>query len=229
MPNSFGVIASQIYITTFEFSRHMTSLYTTNELIRNCLPGGLASLISQSVTVPADIISQRMMVHGQGSRADSAQPKLTARSVLADVLRTEGMRGLTRGYWASIFTFAPSSAIWWAVYGHLRSLQIQRHTPGDSHLLAQSLAGGVAGAVTAVVTNPLDTIRTRVQLAQRTAGQAITVRATWKALLRDEGWRGLMNGATARVLHTAPNSVLMIAAYETVKRWSMLDTAGLTA
>ncbi len=227
IPNSFGVVASQIYITVFELSRHFSGTYTQNEFLRNFFPGAVASLVSQSVVVPADMVSQRMMVAGQKvgvNAAPGAPPESSpkARTIFLQIFRENGVRGLFQGYWASICTFAPSSAVWWAVYAQLRSLQLQRHEPGGSHVLQQAMAGGAAGLVTAVVTNPLDTVRTRVQLASRAHGSMREVLVT---LFKQAGVRGLMKGVTARMLHTAPNSALMIAAYEMVKRMSLKPTS----
>jgi solute carrier family 25, member 44 len=217
------VIASQIYVTTFELTRHMVSANTDNELVKNAVPGGLASLISQSVVVPVDIVSQRMMVHGQVTSpfGAAAPPLLSTRQVVRDILKTEGSKGLFRGYWTSIATFAPSSIVWWAVYGKVREMQLQASPDTTTHVPAQALAGAIAGCVTAITTNPLDTIRTRLQLANSSEAGALTVRGTIETLLRQSGWAGLLKGATARVIHMAPNSVLMITAYEMVKRWSL--------
>ena len=37
--------------------------------------------------------------------------------VVRQVLRTDGIRGLYRGFGLSAITYAPASAVWWASYG----------------------------------------------------------------------------------------------------------------
>lgn len=37
--------------------------------------------------------------------------------VVRKVLRTDGIKGLYRGFGLSVITYSPSSAVWWASYG----------------------------------------------------------------------------------------------------------------
>lgn len=90
------------------------------EKASNFAGGACASLVSQTIVVPLDIVSQRMMIDGQGR--DVRQTRERPRgflSVTKQVYRAEGLRGFYRGYMASIATYAPSSAIWWGTYGLL--------------------------------------------------------------------------------------------------------------
>lgn len=89
----------------------------------NFAGGACASLASQTLVVPLDIVSQRMMLAGQGVDAHTANcTRERARGLLAvakQVYRMEGLRGFYRGYLPSIATYAPSSAIMWGFYGYL--------------------------------------------------------------------------------------------------------------
>lgn len=81
--------------------------------IANGVAGMLASLCSQSVFVPIDIVSQRLMVQGYSGHASYNGGLDVARKVL----KSEGVRGLYRGFGLSVITYSPSSAVWWASYG----------------------------------------------------------------------------------------------------------------
>lgn len=37
--------------------------------------------------------------------------------VVQHIIKTEGIRGLYRGFGLSVITYSPSSAVWWASYG----------------------------------------------------------------------------------------------------------------
>jgi len=39
-----------------------------------------------------------------------------AMAITKDVYQHDGLRGFYRGYTASLFTYVPSSALWWAFY-----------------------------------------------------------------------------------------------------------------
>jgi hypothetical protein len=81
--------------------------------------------------------------------------------------------------------------------------------------MTETISGAGAGSFVAVVSNPLDVIRTRVQV------DGIGVRETVRTLMREEGWRGFMKGASARLLMLAPNGAIIMSAYELVKRLSL--------
>lgn len=71
---------------------------------------------------------------------------------------------------------------------------------------AHFLSGFVSGGVAAAVTNPLDVIKTRLQVQDyysKGAGarpRYTTVRAMAKGLVRDEGWAALGKGVVVRLL-----------------------------
>lgn len=89
-------------------------------------------MISQTIVVPLDIVSQRMMIDGQG--VDVRKTRERARgflSVTKKIYRAEGIRGFYRGYLPSIATYAPSSAIWWGSYGLLVPVYYSRMASWD--------------------------------------------------------------------------------------------------
>lgn len=58
-------------------------------------------------------ISQKLMVQGYSGHASYNGGLDVARKVL----RSDGIRGLYRGFGLSVMTYSPSSAVWWATYG----------------------------------------------------------------------------------------------------------------
>lgn len=91
--------------------------------------GAMASLSSQAVVVPIDVVAQRLMLLGGGppggeavlrdpnaralAAADAASRRHTSGLALArQIVRTEGVGGLYRGFGASLAMFVPNSAIW---------------------------------------------------------------------------------------------------------------------
>ncbi|GJN20105.1 hypothetical protein PR202_gb07434 [Eleusine coracana subsp. coracana] len=81
--------------------------------IANGLAGLSASTCSQAVFVPIDVVSQKLMVGGYSGHAKYKGGIDVARSII----KSEGVRGLYRGFGLSVMTYAPSSAVWWASYG----------------------------------------------------------------------------------------------------------------
>lgn len=221
MPNSLNVIASQLYITTYEVLRTVTAKYTRHEVTVNLVAGLFSSVVSQTLVVPLDLVSQRLMVQ---VKVDGVK-RHTAVSLCSSIFKQEGLRGFFKGYWASVWTYAPSSAVWWAAYGFIRRIQLD----GKEHeevtpvtIVKQAGAGGVAGLVSAVITNPLDVVRARIQVEGR-VGDRLTLFSALRDLWRNEGAGGMMNGVTARMIHNGLSGVLLISTYELVKRLSLRD------
>lgn len=92
---------------------------------------------------------------------------------------SSGIKGLYRGYGASILTYTPSSAIWWSMYPIYKKFFLSHipHNPFlDGGIVA--LSGILAGkklpidrfiyiAITAgIATQPLDVAKTRLQVQE---------------------------------------------------------------
>jgi len=58
-------------------------------------------------------VSQKLMVQGYSGHAQYSGGIDVARKIL----RSDGIRGLYRGFGLSVVTYSPSSAVWWASYG----------------------------------------------------------------------------------------------------------------
>lgn len=142
----------------------------TKAAIANGLAGMTASLFSQGVFVPIDVISQRLMVQGYSGHARYNGGLDVARKVL----KQDGIRGLYRGFGLSVMTYSPSSAVWWASYGSSQRViwSLLGHGTDSSGILpsqgtvvlVQGAGGIFAGAAASCITTPLDTIKTRLQV-----------------------------------------------------------------
>lgn len=222
MVNTFTLISGQAYVTTYELVRKYVSCYSSNNTIKSLVAGGAASLVAQSITVPIDVVSQQLMVQGQGcqlTRFKLKPRKVTfgqTRDIVVQIFHADGFRGFYRGYVASLLTYIPNSAIWWPFY-HFYAERLSRLAPVDCpHLLLQAVAGPMAAATASTLTNPMDVVRARVQVEGRSS-----VMETFKQLLAEEGVWGLTKGLSARIISSLPTSVMIVIGYETLKRLSL--------
>ena len=95
--------------------------------IADAAGGATASMCSQVLGVPIDIISQRQMVQGVSVKsADGGSTTLKGYRngwhALRHIVATDGVRGLYRGFGASVMTLVPGSALWWGFYGTYQRL-----------------------------------------------------------------------------------------------------------
>ena len=130
------------------------------------------------------------------------------------------MRGYYRGYIAAICTYVPSSALWWTFYQLFQDIAaaiVPIQDLGIPNLAVQSVAAMSSGVTTAVITNPLDATKTRVQVQRRPFVE------TFLKLWREERIRIFTKGLSARMTSSTIYSVAIIFGYETVKKWSVTD------
>ncbi|XP_059642181.1 uncharacterized protein LOC132284128 [Cornus florida] len=198
----------------------------TQAAIANGIAGMTASLFSQAVFVPIDVISQRLMVQGYSGHTSYNGGLDVARKVL----KSDGIRGLYRGFGLSVMTYSPSSAVWWASYGasqrfiwkHLgHGTEHEVYAPSQGTIVFVQAAGGIfAGATASCITTPLDTIKTRLQVMGHGKN---TTRQVVKGLIKDDGWKGLYRGLGPRFFSMSAWGTSMILVYEYLKRLCSKD------
>ncbi len=134
------------------------------------------------------------------------------------VFKTEGLSSFYVSYPTTLMISIPFQAIQLPVYEYLRKTlnPTGNYSPG-THVLA----GGVAGGLAALATNPLDVAKTLLQTrgtsqigeVQRAGG----ILDAWRIIYRREGWLGFQRGALARALTQIPATAVSWTTYEFLK------------
>ena len=209
------------------------------------LSGLLAEAASCVLWVPIDVVKERLQVQSTlyGGAADSGARSGAARSTMLyrgnvdafkSILSTEGVRGLYRGYGATLLSFGPFSAIFFALNEQFKAAWMAH----DGVLSVESLAhptlafatsGAAAGSIAAFATNPMDMAKLRLQVQRRASALAATDAAGPSAfgyrglfhgmaeIVRHEGPAALFKGAFARVAFQAPTTTIAITSFETLR------------
>ncbi|KAF7309665.1 hypothetical protein MIND_00337600 [Mycena indigotica] len=159
---------------------------------------------------PFDVIKQRMQVHKSEFRS-----VLTCARV---VFRNEGLAAFYVSYPTTLAISIPFNAIQFTVYEQVKDLMNPRRTYSPS---SHIVAGGVAGAVAAAVTTPLDVAKTLLQTRgtaheadlRNVGGMLDALRVIWAR----DGFKGYARGLTPRVLTIMPSSALCWMSYEFFK------------
>lgn len=221
-------------LTSLEVSKDMMLKYTEGldmpEAARVGISNGAAGMFSNLVScayyVPLEVIGQRLMVQGLPGTTVSSGPFDTVRKVI----KAEGFRGLYRGFGLTAVTQSPASALWWGAYGaaqHIiwRSLgykdDMDKKPSHMEMVTVQATAGMVAGACSSVITTPLDTVKTRLQVMDNYGVGRPSVLKTTRTLLKEDGWRGFYRGFGPRFLNMSLYGTTMIVTYELIKRLSV--------
>lgn len=218
--------ASLLYFSSYEVSK--STISTTIPSLPSSLchfsAGMLAETTSCLLWVPIDVIKERQQISAVSHVSESSHAT-SAVSTVRRILRTEGFRGLYRGYWATIASFGPFSALYFVFYESLKA-ECERMTgrrPGELLPLAWQIgAASTAGAAASVITNPLDLVKLRLQVqramcAESTPpwGTAYTGVVTGlRDIVHREGPFALFRGAAARVAFHAPSTALTLTLFE---------------
>ncbi|XP_053764784.1 solute carrier family 25 member 44 isoform X1 [Panthera pardus] len=225
--NTFTLISGQCYVTTYELTRKFVADYSQSNTVKSLVAGGSASLVAQSITVPVDVVSQHLMMQRKGERMGRFQVRGSpegrgvvafgqTKDIIRQILRADGLRGFYRGYVASLLTYIPNSAVWWPFY-HFYAEQISYLCPKECpHIVFQAVSGPLAAATASVLTNPMDVIRTRVQVEGKSS-----IILTFRQLMAEEGPWGLMKGLSARIISATPSSIVIVVGYESLKKLSL--------
>ncbi|XP_017650276.1 solute carrier family 25 member 44 isoform X6 [Nannospalax galili] len=119
------------------------------------------------------------------------------------ILKADGVTGLYRGFLVNTFT--------------LISEQLSYLCPKECpHIVFQAISGPLAAATASILTNPMDVIRTRVQVEGKSS-----IILTFKQLMAEEGPWGLMKGLSARIISATPSTIVIVVGYESLKKLSL--------
>ena len=248
---SLAVPARILYISTLEFTRESVSnnarYYINNpppplarydkEILgldplvtpaAGGIAGGLAAVVSQCVVVPMDVVSQKQMVM---SGADY-KSKGGAMQVTRTILAQSGYRGLFKGFGLSLFTSLPAGTSWWATYAFMKD-RLKEYVDPDNPsvqsipLVVRQASVQVVSAVTSAIvasslTQPLDTIKTRLQVGKST-NVNVKLSSPTTIVRALASTKGLYKGLMPRIMHMGVWGSILSAAFEYLKLVSRKD------
>ncbi|TMX00215.1 hypothetical protein EJD97_001181 [Solanum chilense] len=219
----------------------------SSSTIASAAAGLSAAMAAQLVWTPIDVVSQRLMVQGSGnSSCGVVGLKCYSGGIDAfrKIIRSDGLRGLYRGFGISILTYAPSNAVWWGsysiahrlVWGSIGCYCCKKDNEGGykpdgkAMLAVQGVSAAMASGVSALVTMPLDTVKTRLQVLDddccsssssiSSSRRTPTVLQTVKNLVKEGGFSACYRGLGPRWASMSMSAITMITTYEFLKKLS---------
>lgn len=236
-----GVPGACMYFTSYEYTK--ATLSSENSFLSqypkfcHFTAGMLAEAFCCVLFVPVDVMKERMQIQSklQYSGSNSAPYYKNSFDAIVTILRVEGIRGLYRGYAATLMSFGPFSALYFMFYEEFKNAasrlaDVDANNPSfEASLICSSLAGGTASWLT----SPLDLAKLRLQVdrsKKRTSSlgafqsSEYTTYSSFRDVLKkvffhEGGLRGLYRGALARVAFHIPNTAVTMALFERTKQW----------
>uniref|UniRef100_H2Y959 Mitochondrial S-adenosylmethionine carrier protein n=1 Tax=Ciona savignyi TaxID=51511 RepID=H2Y959_CIOSA len=180
------------------------------QLVVNMVAASVGEVVACLVRVPVEVIKQRTQVASH----------MSSTRIFLSCIRSEGIRGMYRGYHSTVLREIPFSLIQFPLWEYLK-LSVARSRGGDSpEPLESALCGFISGGIAAAVTTPLDVAKTRIMLAQRSdvaaAGNIIHV---MNDVWRTGGFPALFSGVVPRVIWISVGGFVFLGMYDTTKHF----------
>ena len=172
--------------------------------------GAAATIASDALMNPFDVIKQRMQLHGSVYRSVTHCAR--------EVFRNEGLTAFYVSYPTTLCMTVPFTALQFMAY---ESISKVMNPTGRYDPYTHCFAGGLAGGFAAGLTTPLDVIKTLLQ----TRGNARDVELrnvsglmnAARIIKERNGWTGFFRGLKPRIITTMPSTAICWSAYEMAK------------
>ncbi|THU53657.1 hypothetical protein C4D60_Mb10t16750 [Musa balbisiana] len=206
--------AHAVYFSVYEISKESLSRENPNNPVAHAASGVLATVASDAVFTPMDTVKQRLQLN--------SSPYKGVADCISRVLREEGIRAFFASYRTTVVMNAPYTAVHFATYEAAKRglMEVSPENASDERLVVHATAGAAAGALAAAFTTPLDVVKTQLQcqgvcgcdrFSSSSTGEVI------RAILRRDGYAGLMRGWKPRMLFHAPAAAICWSTYEAMK------------
>eukprot|EP01063_Lacrimia_lanifica_P013802 TRINITY_DN20408_c0_g1_i1.p1 TRINITY_DN20408_c0_g1~~TRINITY_DN20408_c0_g1_i1.p1 ORF type:complete len:326 (+),score=84.76 TRINITY_DN20408_c0_g1_i1:89-979(+) len=198
---SAAVPAHAALFTTYERVKTAARSSGLNGQTSCILAAVSATMVHDSVTVPFDVVKNRMQEGGYANR--------TAREMFTRILREDGFAAFARPLPMHWLMNIPHMTVQWLTY---ESLKLATGRDIEEQIaLDFFVCGALAGINASFISTPLDLIRTRIQLGGR------SYIGTVSDIYTKRGVRGFWRGAVPRMTFSAPSTALTMTTYEVLK------------
>ncbi|KAL7267412.1 hypothetical protein RUND412_010008 [Rhizina undulata] len=233
--------AAGLFFTTYE---HATRILRNFTPVSEPLIPGIASSIGEiascALITPAEVIKQNAQVLESKPRP---QGKLYFTS-LESFRHISHARDLWKGYGTLVARNLPFTALQFSFFERLKDYFREKVAEFGCHAVkigaVAGLAAGCSGSVAAVLTTPIDVVKTRVMLSVnqkdltrekdkapsphdlRKGKHKLSGKSAMevvKEVMKEEGLKGFMRGGALRGVWTFVGSGLYLGSYEAAKVW----------
>ena len=193
--------SAAIFFGTYEYMKRAIA-GPGSSVFANGSAAAVAEVAACLFKVPFEVVKQRFQVSSTKTGGTAC--------MLAQIYRTEGLRGCYSGLGATMAREIPFGFIQMPVYEILKSRILGNRPKGELSSVEACACGAVAGGVAAAATCPIDVWKTRLMLGNKYV--------TIMSILEKEGMKALFAGLTPRVVWISVGGSIFFGAYEFVSR-----------
>jgi hypothetical protein len=168
----------------------------------------LAFGVSSLTLVPGELLKQQLQVGHYQSLPQA----------ITSIYQTYGILGFYMGYSAVLWRDVPYTMLELGLYEICKQQQKNQSQPTTRNgPFSQEITAAVTtGAITAILTTPLDTIKTKMMVDEQFIDMSFL--ETWDRLWQDYGALGMFAGVLARVAWIVPFTAVYLPTYDALKR-----------
>ncbi|PIN16741.1 Mitochondrial carrier protein PET8 [Handroanthus impetiginosus] len=178
---------------------------TLPELQVQSLASFCSTFLGTAVRIPCEVLKQRLQA-GLFNNVGEA---------IVGTWQQDGLRGFFRGTGATLFREVPFYVAGMGLYAESKKAA-QKLLGRELEPWETIAVGALSGGLSAVLTTPLDVIKTRMMTAP--PGRPITLSMVAFSILHHEGPLGLFKGAVPRFFWIAPLGAMNFAGYELARK-----------
>jgi len=202
----FGVYESMRVVLNLKRSEH--------NFFKTMIAGAAATMAHDAFVTPLDVIKQRMQLKS----SSYGNPVEAARCVC----RESGWKAFVRSYPTTVLLNVPYMATQFAVYESSKLMLKENSLLANEESWQHHLvAGGIAGCIAGLISNPLDVIKTRIQTDPRCG--FVKTRHIVQDIIQSDGYLGFLRGANARALYCMPSAALIWLTYDGLRLHFNID------
>lgn len=180
-----------LYFTSYEETKRMMGYHEINNPnpLIPVLSGGLARIIAVTAVSPLELIRTKV-------QSEKLKYKELADAVKL-AIKDQGLRSLYRGWVSTIWRDVPFSMIYWFNYETFKTFLIRNQNNQPLNSLSTFFCGASAGSLAALVTCPLDVVKTyrQIQLGEKDVNKkSQQTFQIIKHIRRTKGFKGLFAG-----------------------------------
>jgi len=180
--------------------------------------GGAAAMTAEFVTLPVDVLKVRLQLSGEGGQGKAYNG---VRDAFQTILKQEGVGGLFKGLTPGLMRQAVYQGFKMAVYEPMRNqLARYRGPEASAGLMDKIAAGGLGGAMGAMIANPTDLIKVRMQ-ADRAGTRYRNTLHAFQDIYTREGVAAFWKGTVPNLQRAFIVNAAEMATYDTVKTMFM--------
>ncbi|KAL7539974.1 hypothetical protein ACHAXR_010824 [Thalassiosira sp. AJA248-18] len=188
-----------------------------HSLMKTAVCGGVAGIVSSFIICPTEHIKTKLQTQRASTTPSTLSSNLYRGSLHAtnSIISNHGIKGLYRGFFATIARQSPAFAVFFASYDRIRNYAINNHFSAQYALMASITAGGFAGSLSWAAVYPMDLIKSRIQaLPLECSKRKCSIAYVTREVVSLHGWRALYRGFGITVFRAFPVNAIIFPMYE---------------